>query len=288
MVAVFILLSMLLSLPLTRRTRKWKEDSPQALGLQFENIQFSSPEGIPLRGWWIPAAGSSSTIILLHGYQGSMDPDLQYAPWLHEAGYNILMFDFRAHGRSGGKICTIGALELRDALAAINVAREKGSWRIGLMGFSMGGRVAVLAGAQSNDFHAIVCDCGPARISTAIALNLARRGVPACFSIPLADYLLFGVSVRSGINLFTHEPIDAAKRLHGAPVLFLQGRNDPNIRIRETLQMVKNAGTGAELWLVEDAAHRDISELHPAEYQKTILEFFERVLAAQNLRNLKA
>jgi len=126
---------MLLSLPLTRRTRKWKEDSPQALGLQFENIQFSSPEGIPLRGWWIPAAGSSSTIILLHGYQGSMDPDLQYAPWLHEAGYNILMFDFRAHGRSGGKICTIGALELRDALAAINVAREKGSWRIGLMGF---------------------------------------------------------------------------------------------------------------------------------------------------------
>jgi len=47
--------------------------------------------------------------------------------------------------------------------------------------------------------------------------------------------------------------------------------------------MVKNAGTGAELWLVEDAAHRDISELHPAEYQKTILKFFERVLAAQNL-----
>ncbi|MEN6570655.1 MAG: alpha/beta hydrolase [Anaerolineaceae bacterium] len=265
---------MLFSLPLTRRNDRWTADSPRRFGLNYEPVEFSSRDGIALQGWWIPAEGSEKTIIFLHGYQGSMDPDLQYAPWLHDAGYNLVMFDFRAHGRSSGSITTIGALEKRDALAALEFARTRGSRKMGLLGFSMGGRVAVLAGADSELVNAVVCDCGPARISTAVALNLIHRGVPAWFSRPLAWFLLFGASLRAGINIFSNEPLEAAKRLQGKPSLFLQGAKDPNILITETRRMVKNAGNCAQLWLVEDAGHRDISDIHPIEYRTRILEFF--------------
>ena len=42
-------------------------------------------------------------MIFLHGHAGSMDPDVKYAPWFHERGISVLMFDFRGHGRSGGR-----------------------------------------------------------------------------------------------------------------------------------------------------------------------------------------
>jgi len=274
-----IFLSMLLSRPLTKRNPAFEMDFPANFGLAFEPIQFTSRDGILLHGWWIPADGSVKTIIFLHGHHGSMDPDLQYAPLFHENRYNVLMFDFRAHGRSEGKVTSIGALERLDALAAVQFAAAKGSMKIGLLGFSMGGRAAVLAGGESASVNALVCDCGPARITTSVELYLHRRGVPIFLAKALAYFLVFGASLRCKINVFDFEPIRLSSRLHGKPVLFLQGRNDPNIRVAETLEMVQNAGSQASLWLVDDAGHRDISDLHPQEYAKRLVDFFNSSLS---------
>ena len=45
---------------------------------------------VDLRGWWIPAEGSTRTVIFLHGYAGSCDPDLKYVPFFHEKGFNVV------------------------------------------------------------------------------------------------------------------------------------------------------------------------------------------------------
>lgn len=45
--------------------------------------------------------GAERALILLHGQAGSsMDPNVQYLPALHAAGFHVLQFDLRAHGRS--------------------------------------------------------------------------------------------------------------------------------------------------------------------------------------------
>ncbi len=274
-----MLLSMLLSQPITKRNPIYKMDSPANYGLDFEPVQFTSRDGIRLHGWWIPAGNSLKTIIFLHGHHGSMDPDLQYAPLFHENRYNVLMFDFRAHGRSEGKVTSVGALERLDAMAAVQFAAAKGSPKIGLLGFSMGGRAAVLAGGESVSVDAVVCDCCPARITTAVELHLNRRGVPVFLARALAYFLVFGASLRCKINLFDFEPIRQSFRLHGKPILFLQGRQDPNVRIAETLTMVHNAGSQVSLWLVDDAAHCDISNLHPQEFAKRVVDFFNSSLS---------
>ena len=54
--------------------------SPDEFSLPFENITFLSEDGIPLRGWFIPAEESRGTIIFCAGHSGSMDSDLKYAP----------------------------------------------------------------------------------------------------------------------------------------------------------------------------------------------------------------
>lgn len=56
--------------------------NPGDYGLEYENITFSSLDGTPLEAWWIP---------------GEVDyiPDYRI---LHEAGYNVLTYDFSESG----------------------------------------------------------------------------------------------------------------------------------------------------------------------------------------------
>lgn len=141
-------ISMALSIFLTHRYPQKALSSPTEFGLDFENIELVTSDHLHLRGWWIPTNDSVKTIIFLHGYAGSMDPDLKYAPAIHQAGFNILMFDFRAHGRSEGNLTTIGTLEVSDVRAAIDFALARKSEQVGLLGFSMGGRTALLTAVQ--------------------------------------------------------------------------------------------------------------------------------------------
>ena len=269
---------LLLAIPLVRRHRLKNPRSPEEFDLPFENIRFSTTNHLVIKGWWIPSRNSERTIIMLHGYGGSMDPDLKYVPHLHTARFNVLMFDFRAHGRSGGRISTIGALERKDVLGAVNYAVSRGSRRIGLLGFSMGGRAAILSAPLSPEVNALISDGGPARLITAISRDLALRRIPLPVSKILAAMILIGASILSGTNLFRREPLYQAKLLINKPVFFIHGEKDPFITKNEIEKMVRDAGDKAELWSVPEAGHRNIDESRPDEYIHKVIGFFEKTL----------
>lgn len=80
--------------------------TPASLGLAFNEVHlFASPSGEPqLFGWLIPAATTSApTALLLHGADGSIADALPSARTLHDAGLNVLLFDYRGFGRSAGQ-----------------------------------------------------------------------------------------------------------------------------------------------------------------------------------------
>ena len=102
--------------------------SPEDYGLAFEDVDFKSQDGLELKGWWIPAVASGHTsspaIILLHPMFGNRqgftarhgslrrlrtDVDLiKVARGFHQAGYAVLMFDFRGHGAGQAGRCAGG------------------------------------------------------------------------------------------------------------------------------------------------------------------------------------
>ena len=118
---LFVFIGVILSFRLTRRYFLDIEKKPTEVGLKYKDISFVTEDGIRLKGWWIPVRGSDKVVIQLHGHSGSIDPDIQYLPELHQHGYHVLMFDFRGHGRSEGKVVTFGYLERRDVLAAVQL-----------------------------------------------------------------------------------------------------------------------------------------------------------------------
>jgi dipeptidyl aminopeptidase/acylaminoacyl peptidase len=80
---------------------------------------------------------------------------------LSRRGCFVLLFDFRAHGESGGSRSSLGHHEQRDIAAALDFLKsrpEVDPKRIGIYGFSMGASTAILAAARTHAFSAIVVD----------------------------------------------------------------------------------------------------------------------------------
>jgi hypothetical protein len=82
--------------------------TPASRGVKFDDIRFDFTEtGLPkLDGWWIPAdpasRWSASTILYLHGADGSLSNAVDDLATLHTLGINVFAIDYRGFGRSAG------------------------------------------------------------------------------------------------------------------------------------------------------------------------------------------
>jgi len=117
---------------------------PDEYGMEYEDVYFPAMDGVTLEGWFIPA-DSDQLIICNHpmpcnryGYPGHLEPwtdfggfEVNFLPEtkiLHDAGYNILTYDLRNHGRSGtgsGGIIGHGVLEYRDVIGSLHYASSR-------------------------------------------------------------------------------------------------------------------------------------------------------------------
>jgi pimeloyl-ACP methyl ester carboxylesterase len=276
LIIVYFLVSMVVSFALTRRYHLVETRSPAEVGLAFENVVFQASDGLTLRGWWIPASDSERAIIQLHGHGGSMDPDVQYLPAWHAAGFNVLMFDFRGHGRSQGRLVTFGYLERRDVQGAIRfLQQEKSIWRIALVGFSYGAMTSILSAPVCPEVGAVVADGGPVRIRSSLEVWGLEHGLPAWFTPFLAWSAVFGASLRLRANLFRYEPVRWVGRIAPTPLLLIHGDLD---QYCPDFNELLAAAPGAELWRLPDVGHVQASQVYPQEYRERVLDFLSRSL----------
>ena len=265
-----------LSFHFTHRGQLGEVHSPDEYGLGYETIEFKTTDKLILRGVWIPTSGSDKAVIILHGHGGSYDLDLYRAPALQKAGFNVLLFDFRAHGRSEGKRMTFGYEERRDVLGAIEFLHNRGIQHIGLLGFSYGGIVSMVTAPDCAPIQAVISDGGPARMRTAIAARGVEMGFPSWLSKPVAWLIIFITSVRLGVNLFQYEPIHWVGKISPRPILFIHGDQDQYLPDFD--ELYTKANIPKELWRLLDAGHTTASQLYPEEHTKRVIEFFKQYL----------
>jgi pimeloyl-ACP methyl ester carboxylesterase len=122
------------------------EASPAALGRAFEEAHFRAADGVPLHGWFFPAETSSArgrfAFLICHGNGGNISHRLELCAALLGTGANVLVFDYRGYGRSGGRPSEEGTY--RDAQAAHGWLRARGFEAAHILpyGESLGGAVA--------------------------------------------------------------------------------------------------------------------------------------------------
>ncbi|MBC7265316.1 MAG: alpha/beta hydrolase [Chloroflexi bacterium] len=252
---------------------------PTDYHLPYEDVSFTTDDGIILHGWFVPAQHTRGTIVFCHGWSGNKEPDLKYVPWLWENGYSVLLFDFRNHGDSGGSATSMCYLERKDLLAALEYLRGRGVTQVGVMGFSMGAAVAIATAPLSPIIHAVIADSGFAELHCAIANGLRLRySTLGPFAQPLARFIVFVAGWRIGLDLSQADPIHWVGRISPRPLFIIHGGRDPYVHSTEAQRLYAAAGEPKSIWLVTDAGHREADISYPQEYKESVLAFFDQWL----------
>lgn len=145
------------SLWLFQRSMQYFPDSaaPEGLPPEYREVSAQTDDGLSLKAWHAPARGDNPTILLFHGNGGSgwwRAPD--FMP-LVEAGYGVLLAEYRGYGGNPGKPSEPGFYNDGEAwLAFLNLPPHK----IVLYGESLGSGIAVEMAARHPDLRAIILE----------------------------------------------------------------------------------------------------------------------------------
>ncbi len=119
------------------------EETPESIGLSYEQVMFRADDGSPLAGWFVPVENERGTVLFCHGNAGNISHRLEIISILHKLGFSTFIFDYRGYGESGGRTSEKGTY--RDAESAwrwLTVTMNIPSERIVIMGRSLGGPIA--------------------------------------------------------------------------------------------------------------------------------------------------
>jgi len=146
---------------------------PAHVGLEFEDVYFSTQDNVKLNGWFIPAQSPRATLIFCHGNAGNIGDRLGKIKLFHDLRLNVFIFDYRGYGKSKGSPSEEGMY--KDVLAAYDYLKSQDTIdhkRIVIYGASLGGAPAIDLAAQK-DIAGVIVDS-----SFSNAVDMAKRIFP--------------------------------------------------------------------------------------------------------------
>jgi dienelactone hydrolase len=220
-------------------------------GMNFENIEFKTFDGVNIKGWLIPG-NTNKLIVMTHvggltkygstvsykKFTKLYNQEIEFlktAEHLHKAGYWVLMFDFRNHGESGSDpnkgIGGVGLKEYQDVVAAMDFINRRDDLKgmnVGFVSFCMGANSTIIAmSKQPEVFKNVKCLFAVQPIS----MEVFVRTYIGKFISPTGAMLLMPVVKkwvlwRGADPLNKMSPADYAKDIK-VPTMYVQARNDP-------------------------------------------------------------
>ncbi len=248
--------------------------TPAELGLEYEDVRFTTDDGVTLAGWLIPAERDTRTVVIvLHGFGGHRLPELAaFVPWLQRE-HNVLQFDFRGHGASGPGTVTLGSHERRDVAAAVRFVQSRGLGPAALFGISMGASTAIVA-APDVPVAAVVADAPFAELHHPVGNRMGELGYP--LSRVGARLIVTAVALRTRSRLA--DPIRTVRRIAPRALLIIAPQEDRLIDWHQSEELFAAASEPKELYVVPGAAHADAYATDPEAYRSRVLAFLDRHL----------
>ena len=248
---------------------------------KFEEINITARDGIRLRGYYLPAEQTSDRLVIgLHGYTSEgLGSFAAHAHFFREQGFDVLILDLRAHGKSEGAYIGFGVLDRYDCREWIDYVENRfgGTKRILLHGTSMGAATALMT-LGFNDLPSsvkgVISDCAYTSPYDVFVHILKRDYHLPPFPIMNINSVI--CRQKAGYSFSDYSTLTALRQTD-RPVLIIHGAEDNFVPVRMShenadvcvspheLVIVPNAGHGASYYedmrLYEDAEIRFIKNL---------------------------
>ena len=218
----------------------------------FEAVEFDGA-GVKLKGWWFHAPAKRGTIVVLHGVADNRGSSVGVADHFLARGYDVVAYDSRAHGESGGDACTYGFYEKEDLRRVLDRIATR---PIALLGFSMGAAIALQEAAVDPRVGAVVAVSPYSDLRTAASERapfFASKG-------NLAD--AFRMAEGEGkFRVDEVSPTAAAARIT-APTLLIHGEKDDETPAVHSQRIFAALHEPKRLIVVPNARHNHVLDAH--------------------------
>ncbi len=241
-----------------------------------QKLSLKTRDGVRLDGLWYQG-GYSKLVVVAHGF--FQNKDTKITRQIAETFFNefdVLVLDFRGHGTSGGRF-TLTARESEDLMTYLESVKNRYE-KIGVIGFSLGGAIAIQAASRTKLIRSIISIAAPATFGS-IDYHFWRK---EAFDNLIDNFSSNGIGkgVRLG-NPFLKKlkPLECISNLNNTPIFFIHGTHDWLIRPRHSQKLYEYAPNPKRIRIVENGLHAEkMYDQFPDELKKWTLDWFRETL----------
>lgn len=242
-----------------------------------EEFFVDSPHGYQLSAVYHPVEGSQRTVVISHGITFSMYGAVKYASLFYKRGFNVLMYDLRYHGRSGGPNTAFGFYEKDDLKTMVDWAfsRLEPGGIVGTIGESLGAAITLQHACIDSRIAFCITDCPYSNLPELLAFRLREDyHLPAFPLLPVANLL---TRIFAGWSFDQASPIRCIPEIE-TPIFFIHGQNDTYIqpKMSQDLYDAKRRGY-RKLYLAPNAGHVESLVANPVEYEQQVDTFLREI-----------
>ena len=243
---------------------------------EMEPIHLMSDSGYNMVGTYFPnPVKTQNTMIVVHGIGDVRWGMLRVTKWFLDLGFNVVIYDSRASGETGGKDITLGYYEKDDLQKWVDLMSSKRpDGVLGVFGNSMGGSIAILQ-AEENEIHRkvdfYVVDSPYSNLKDEIHFQVSYS-----YSV-LTNVMVFYSNIinkiRSGFYYEEVNPLESIKSV-SVPILFFHGDSDGTIPVYMTNDLYDAKDDGDKsILIVKGADHLESYFTEPDIYMKKLRSF---------------
>ncbi len=247
---------------------------PDALGIAYQDVRLRTNDEIDLAGWSIPASDPRGTVLYLHGYGENRAQVISVLQPLHDAGFNVVAFDFRGHGQSEGHTVTFGHRETNDVKAGYEFAKARyPDQPLFMVGVSYGAAVGLQTLPELPEVRAAWVDSTFASMDSVLwqQFSFLKPASLQSGAVSMARTILW---LDCG---FKPDEIRLDKVLKNVntPLFFVHGQTDDRTSLSEGHQLFNGYDGPKGYFWIDDSTPRSVQPEARQRYYDQLIAFLE-------------
>jgi alpha-beta hydrolase superfamily lysophospholipase len=275
MVVFSILISLVLILFPTilhrvyRAPRIKEQATPATFGLPYIEQAISTVNDKRLFAWYIPATNSRVTLVIAHGWGGNAEMMIPLVDPFHKAGFDVLLYDARNHGKSDCDSFSSLPRFAEDLTSALVWVEQKyPHHKIVVLGHSIGAAASILSASTASNINLLISLSSFAHPDLVMKRHLEQPWLPRLLVPVIMNYIQWVIG-------FRFDDIAPMNRISDVecPVLLVHGSKDRVVPISDMHLIAANAPKDKiiETISVNGAQHDSVERFH--DHANVLLKF---------------
>ncbi|MAJ50052.1 MAG: hypothetical protein CMB82_00335 [Flammeovirgaceae bacterium] len=246
----------------------------------LEAVEVLTDDNISLKGSYLknPIDSIFCGVVISHGWGGNRMGGAEYVPYFWKKGCDIILYDHRGHGESGGSLGTWSIQERKDHQSFSEVLMDKSNLAIGQIGWigkSWGAATVLAAGSVTQNIGFILADSPYRDIKSAVNERALRRyGSWIKIFYPITYFL---VQSRAKFDI-TEANIEALASEIRVPTLLIHSQSDDQTSSSQSVDINKKLNHKYAIFHHTKWGSRHCKDMedHPNEYEALIDDFLTK------------